>query len=87
MGKPGIVLQDVLLAPSLGHESDHELNRKAYAPDDGFAHEHVGGEGNSGMLSRDPSNTRFSRRKWSVRSRKNARRCDAPHPQRPAIPE
>ena len=59
MCKAWIVLQDVRLAPSVGHQPDYELDRKACASDDGLAHENVGGEGDSGMLGHDPSDNRF----------------------------
>src|SRR6266404_1042365 len=50
VSNPRVIPEDVGLAPSVGHQPDHEFDRQPCPTDDRFAEEHVGGERNARML-------------------------------------
>src|SRR5215813_6048845 len=47
---PWVIGQNIAFAPTVGHQADHELDRKPGAVDDGLAGEHVRIECNARML-------------------------------------
>src|SRR5713101_3729148 len=51
----GVVCQDLGFVPSVGHQSDHELDGKARAADDRLASQHFRVERNARMLSHNGS--------------------------------
>src|SRR5882757_5271986 len=61
VGNTWVIPEDIGLAPSVGHQADHEFDRNPRPADDRFAGEHVGGERNARMLRHGRLALRFSR--------------------------